>query len=74
MTDPRPVYQSRLESRHRQLRELDRRHRWLGPARLACFALAAATAWLAATRPGVSSGWVLLPVAAFAALVALDIR
>lgn len=74
MTDPRPVYQSRLESRHRQLRELDRRHRWLGPARLACFALAAATAWLAATRPGVSPGWVLLPVAAFAALVLLHIR
>lgn len=74
MTDPRSIYTARLAEREHQLAALARRHRWLGPARLGCFLLILAVAWLATTRPGVSGWLVLVPVAAFVGLVALHIR
>jgi len=74
VSDPREVYLARLEQRRALLAALERRHRWLGPARLATFLLMAAGAWLVATGSSLPAGVLVVPAAVFAALVMLHAR
>ncbi|MDZ4673315.1 MAG: DNA mismatch repair protein MutS [Gemmatimonadota bacterium] len=74
MTSPKSVYAARLAERTEQLAGLERRHRWLGPARLVCFLLILGIAWLATSRPSVPGWLVFGPVAAFVVLVVVHLR
>jgi len=66
---PGQVYAARLDARRRELEELDRDHRWTARARGVCFAIAVAVAYAAFDRGAASPFWILIPLAAFVALV-----
>src|SRR5262245_52769930 len=71
---PDEEYRRRLAARERALVEAERRHRVVARVRLAVFVAGVALAWLAFDRAALSAGWLSVPVALFAALVALHLR
>jgi len=73
MKSPTAVYTELRSAREEEISRLDRRHAKLGYARLATVVCAAVVAWYALTG-GFSVLWVLVPVAAFIALMAAHER
>ena len=69
MDAPRSIYGSLLENRRAEIAVREREHRRLGYARLAVVAAAAAMVWVALVNGAISIAWVLVPIAAFAALL-----
>ena len=74
MSDPRAIYVARREERTRQLADLERRHRWLSPARLGSFVLTLVVAWFVTVRSAIPTWVVLVPAGGFLGLVLLHIR
>jgi MutS domain V len=72
--DPRPEYAARLALRRAAMDRREQQHRRIGNARLLMFVAAAGLAWLAWGRGALSPLWLLLPVAAFIALVVVHER
>src|SRR6266567_366133 len=68
---PRPTYTRLLAERQAEIAAREARHRKLGHAKIAVAALAAALVWFALSQGGASILWVLLPAAAFVALVVI---
>jgi hypothetical protein len=69
LDDPQAEYHKRRQRWQAEVARLDRQHLSLGNARLAIFFVGLALWWFA-VRPGTISGWwLLLPLAAFLALV-----
>jgi hypothetical protein len=73
MTNPAAIYKELRSSREAEISRLDQRHAKLGYARLATVVGAAIIAWYALSG-GFSILWVLVPVAAFAGLMAAHER
>jgi len=73
MKDPAAVYVELRSRREEEISRLERRHAKLGYARLATVTCAAIAAWFALTS-GFSILWILVPVAAFVALMAAHER
>ncbi len=67
MVDPHAEYTRRLEFRRAAVALLERRHIWIGNARLAIAASAALMFWFAFVRHWFSAWWLVLPAAAFVA-------
>jgi hypothetical protein len=67
--EPRIVYQDLIAQRRAEVAGEERRHRRLGYVRLAVAAAAAAVVWAALAAQSFSIAWVLVPIAAFAALM-----
>ena len=74
MTDPRQAYAALLAERRADILFRERRHASLGYGRLAAAVCAAVILWLALVSRSLSIAWVLVPVAAFAALVVIHDR
>lgn len=68
-SDPRQVYNERLDVRRAAVARHDQRHRTIGNLRLLVFATAAVVAWLAWGRGAVSPIWLAVPAMAFVFLV-----
>jgi hypothetical protein len=71
---PRAAYQARLEVRRAAAGRQARLHGHIANARLAVFAAAALTAWLAFGAAGIAPAWLILPAALFVALLFLHAR
>uniref|UniRef100_Q020U0 DNA mismatch repair protein MutS domain protein n=1 Tax=Solibacter usitatus (strain Ellin6076) TaxID=234267 RepID=Q020U0_SOLUE len=70
--DPRSAYTKLLAERRAEIAAREARHRRLGHAKIAVAAAGVAVVWLALSRGGGGSIlWVLLPIAAFVALVVI---
>jgi hypothetical protein len=70
--DPRSAYTQLLAERRAEIAAREARHRRLGHAKIAVAAAGIAVVWLALSRGGGASIlWVLLPIAAFVALVVI---
>jgi len=70
--DPRSAYTKLLAERRAEIAAREVRHRRLGHAKIAAAAAGIAVVWLALSRGGGASIlWVLLPIAAFVALVVI---
>jgi len=69
VSDPAAEYARRLQLRESEVARLERWHIWTGNLRLLVFAAAALLLWLYAKRHAISGWWLLLPLAAFIALV-----
>ena len=70
--DPRSAYTKLLAERRAEIAAREMRHRRLGHAKIAVAAAGIAVVWLALSRGGGASIlWVLLPIAAFVALVVI---
>jgi hypothetical protein len=67
--DPRAVYTARLAERRQEIAARERAHRRIGNVRLATVAAGLGLVWLSLFERTISILWVLLPVAAFAALM-----
>ena len=67
--DPQAVYAAGHDRAIADERHWQSRARWLSNARLACFALLALTGWLAFGTHAIARPWVVLPLAAFVALI-----
>ena len=72
--DPRSIYDARLAERRARIAAGERRHRVLGYWQLAAAAAGAALVWMALVERTLSILWVLAPLAAFVALVAVHDR
>ena len=73
MDNPQEIYSRLLQQRRAEIGAREQRHRRLGYYRLAAFAAAGAVVWLALAGT-LSILWVLVPAAAFAALVVIHER
>ncbi len=69
MSDPAAEYARRLQLREADVARLERWHIWTGNLRLLVFAAGALLLWLYAKRHALGGWWLLLPLAAFVALV-----
>ncbi len=69
MSDPAAEYAHRLQLREADVARLERWHIWTGNFRLLVFAAGALLLWLYAKRNALSGWWLLVPLAAFVALV-----
>jgi MutS domain V len=69
--DPRSTYTRLLAERRAEIAAREATHRKLGHAKLAVAAAAVALVWFALSKGGASILWVLLPIAAFVALVVI---
>jgi hypothetical protein len=74
MTDPRQAYTALLSERRAEILFRERRHASLGYGRLAAVVCAAVILWLALVSRALSIAWVLVPIAAFGALVVIHDR
>ena len=70
-SDPRSSYMKLLAERRAEITAREARHRRLGHAKIAVAAAGIAVVWLALSRGGASILWVLVPIAAFVALVVI---
>src|SRR5260370_21832922 len=70
-SDPRSSYTKLLAERRAEIAAREARHRRLGHAKIAVAAAGVAVVWLALSRGGASILWVLVPIAAFIALVVI---
>jgi hypothetical protein len=66
---PRQVYQERLDERRAEIFRREQLHRRMGYAQLATVAVAAVLVWMSLSKGGFSILWVLIPAAAFVALL-----
>src|SRR6266496_2253200 len=66
---PRAIYAKLLEDRRAEILRREQRHRRMGYAQLATVACAAILVWLSLSGGGFSILWVLVPAAAFIALI-----
>ena len=69
MMDPREVYSQLLSERQGEIAAREHRHARLGYGRLAAAVCAAVILWLALVSRALSVAWLLVPIAAFGALV-----
>jgi hypothetical protein len=69
--DPRSTYTRHLAERREEIATREALHRKLGHGKIAMAAVAVALIWLALSRGGTTILWVLLPVAAFVALIVI---
>lgn len=69
MADPAAEYARRLQLREAEVTRLEQWHIWTGNLRLLVFAAAALLLWLYAKRHAINGWWLVLPLAAFVALV-----
>src|SRR5579883_3028435 len=74
LKNPWETYVSLIEQRRAEVAALEARHRNLGYLRLATVAAAAVVVWIALASAKISIAWVLVPIAAFAALLAVHDR
>src|SRR5438046_2433627 len=74
MSDPRTEYAQLLDQRKKEIAWREARHNRLGYGRLAAAVAAAIILWLALAQGTLSIAWVLVPIAAFAALVIVHDR
>ncbi|MGA3017057.1 MAG: DNA mismatch repair protein MutS [Bryobacteraceae bacterium] len=74
MTDPRQAYTALLSERRAEILFRERRQASLGYGRLAAAVCAAVILWLALVSRALSIAWVLVPMAAFGALVVVHDR
>ncbi|WP_373046753.1 MutS-related protein [Vulgatibacter sp.] len=72
--DPAAVYGERLRARREAVERLERQDGQVANARLALFVLAAILAWFSWGRGAFSAWWLLLPAAAFVALLVVHDR
>lgn len=72
--DPRTQLSARRAARLAEVARRDAQDAWLGRARLAAFLAFAALAWATLGAPRLPAAWLLLPAAAFLALVSLHDR
>ena len=70
-SDPRSTYTKLLAERRADIAAREARHRKLGHAKIAVAAVGVALVWLALSQGASSILWVLLPIAAFVALVVI---
>jgi hypothetical protein len=71
---PRQVYEQRLAERRAEIQRREQRHRRMGYAQLGVAAAAAVLVWLSLSGGGFSILWVLVPAAAFVALLIIHDR
>src|SRR3954454_7639878 len=71
---PRAEYDRRIALLQADITAGERRHLFISNLRLAVFAIGAFLAWLAFVRAAASPGWLLVPVAAFLALLVFHAR
>jgi hypothetical protein len=72
--DPRETYLELIRQRQAEVAAMELRHRNLGYLRLGTVAAAAVVVWIALASRAISIAWVLVPAAAFAALLAVHDR
>ena len=68
MSDPRALYLERLGVSEAVWAAAERRHIWIGNAKLAVAGAGVVLAWLVLARHAVAGGWLILPVAAYGGL------
>ena len=68
---PQQEYQGRLALREAEATRLERRHRWLGNARVVVFALALVALWPTLVSRSWSAWWLVPPLLVFGVLVAV---
>ena len=71
---PHQEYSSRLKARELQAAQLQRKHLWLGNARIALFVAILVQCWITGKTGFPSVYWLLLPITVFIALVVVHRR